>query len=148
MRHLARTLSILIVASACGGGGEASSDTAAAAPDAATPAVDAAGVSFDETKITPQMIALGDSLFHGLIGATSCQACHGADAKQATVAPDLTDGEWLHSDGSLKGIYETITTGVMSPKKFSSVMPPYGGAPMTPQQTIAVAAYVYKLGHP
>lgn len=105
-------------------------------------------MSFDPADITPAMLALGDSLYHGLIGAVSCQACHGADGKQATIAPNLTDGEWLHSDGSWQAIYTTITNGVMSPKQFGSVMPPFGGAPMTPEQTRAVAAYVYKLSRP
>ena len=91
------------------------------------------------------MLALGDSVFHGLIGATSCQACHGPDGAQGTVAPILTDSIWLHSDGSWQGIYQTIVTGVPAPKQFSSIMPPYGGAPLTPERTRAVAAYVYSL---
>jgi mono/diheme cytochrome c family protein len=138
-----RTLLVgALLLTACGGGTEAAPNTPPAA-DAQTVAV-----SFDPAAITPGMLALGDSLFHGLIGATSCQACHGADAAQGTMAPNLTDAEWLHSDGSLEGIYKTIEAGVMAPKQFSSMMPPFGGAPMTPEQTIAVAAYVYKLGHP
>jgi len=131
-----------ILLAACGGGTDAAP---APSDDATTPA--AVAVSFDVNDITPARLALGDSLFHGLIGATSCQACHGADGAQATMAPNLTDAEWLHSDGSLEGIYKTIETGVMAPKVFSSMMPPFGGAPMTPEQTLAVASYVYKLGH-
>lgn len=131
-----------ILLAACGG-----DKGAAPAPsdDAATPA--AVAVSFDVKDITPARLALGDSLFHGLIGATSCQACHGADGAQGTMAPNLTDAEWLHSDGSLEGIYKTIESGVMAPKVYSSMMPPFGGAPMTPEQTLAVASYVYTLGH-
>lgn len=93
------------------------------------------------------MLALGDSLYHGLIGATSCQACHGADGAQGTVAPILTDAEWLHSDGSWEGIYKTVVAGVSQPKQYQSVMPAYGGIPMSPEHTRAVTAYVYKLGH-
>ncbi len=130
-------------ASACGD--KAAKDAPAAGR--AETAVAAAPAGFDPTTITPGMIALGDSLFHGLIGATSCQACHGADAAQATVAPNLVDAEWLHSDGSWEGIYKTIVSGVMTPKQFSSVMPPYGGIPMTEERTRAVAAYVYSLSH-
>ena len=107
----------------------------------------AAVVSWEPSEITPQMLALGDSLYHGLIGATSCQSCHGADGTQATVAPNLTDAEWLHSDGSWEGIHTTLKTGVMSPKQFSSIMPPFGGAPLKPEQSRAVAAYVYRLSH-
>lgn len=146
-----RTLSTLVVLSclvtACGGGGEAAADSTAAATSEA-PAAPAAAASLDPATITPQMLALGDSLFHGLIGATSCQACHGADAKQGTVAPDLTDAEWLHSDGSWEGIYNTVKTGVSQPKKFTSMMPADGGVPMTDEQRHAVTAYVYKLSHP
>lgn len=130
-------------AAACGD--KAANDTPA--NGAAETAVAATPAGFDPTTITPGMLALGDSLFHGLIGATSCQACHGADAAQATVAPNLVDAEWLHSDGSWEGIYKTIVSGVMTPKQFTSVMPPYGGIPMTEERTRAVAAYVYSLSH-
>lgn len=143
MRSTVFPLLLLLGATACGGGDAAKSG------DAAPPAAAAAAsVSWDPKDITPQMVALGDSLFHGLIGATSCQACHGADAKQATVAPNLTDAEWLHSDGSWEGIHTTVKSGVMTPKQFTSVMPPYGGAPLTLPQSRAVAAYVYTLSHP
>lgn len=104
-------------------------------------------VSTDADDITPAMIALGDSIFHGKIGASSCQACHGVGGQNGTAAPNLTDAEWLHSDGSLDGIYKTVKSGVMAPKQFSSVMPPYGGVMLTEDKTIAVAAYVYSLAH-
>ncbi len=139
----ARPLMLLIALAACGGGNEAASDSSAA-PAAEAPA---AAASFDPATITPAMLALGDSLFHGLIGATSCQACHGADGAQGTVAPVLTDSEWLHSDGSWEGIYKTVVSGVSAPIKFTSMMPPYGGVPMTEERTRAVSAYVYKLSH-
>lgn len=150
-RSFARLISTLSIATsvaavACGGAKEAASAGGDASP-AAEPAA-AVSTNFDAASITDAEIALGDSLFHGLIGATSCQSCHGPDAKQATVAPDLTDAEWLHSDGSFEGIYNTIKTGVPVPKKFTTVMPPFGGAPLDPQKHRAVAAYVYRLGHP
>jgi mono/diheme cytochrome c family protein len=134
---------LLLAAAACGGGDGASSD-AGAAP--APP--QQAALSFDPARITPAQIALGDSIFHGKVGASSCQACHGAGGNQGTVAPVLTDAEWLHSDGSLEGIFRTIKSGVMTPKKFSSVMPPYGGVMLTDDRTLAVAAYVYSISHP
>lgn len=145
MRHPIRLalFSVLVVA-ACGGG---ASDSAADPSAAATvAAVDPA--TLDAATITPQELALGDSLFHGLIGATSCQACHGPEAKGGTVAPDLTDSTWLHSDGSYGAIYKQIETGVMQPKQYLGVMPPFGGAPLTPEKHRAVAAYVYSLSHP
>lgn len=145
MRHPIRlVLASILVVAACGGGAEQSGDTAATG--AAVAAVDPA--TLDPATITPQELALGDSLFHGLIGATSCQACHGPDGKGGTVAPDLTDSTWLHSDGTYGAIYKQIETGVMQPKQYMGVMPPFGGAPLTPEKHRAVAAYVYSLGHP
>lgn len=139
-------LASLLLTTACGGGGEGGA-TPEATPGETPAAQPASAASFDPATITPAMLALGDSLFHGLIGATSCQACHGADGAQATVAPNLTDAEWLHSDGSWEAIFNTVKSGVMTPKQFASVMPPWGGVPMTDEQTRAVAAYVYKLSH-
>lgn len=145
MRHPIRfALATILVIAACGGGADQSGDTAAAGTTVA--AVDPA--TLDPATITPQELALGDSLFHGLIGATSCQACHGADGKGGTVAPDLTDSAWLHSDGSYGAIYKQIETGVMQPKQYMGVMPPFGGAPLTPEKHRAVAAYVYRLSNP
>lgn len=135
----------IILAVACGGGDKAA-DKDSDDSVATTAAVDPA--SLDPKTITQQELALGDSLFHGLIGATSCQACHGPEAKGGTVAPDLTDKEWLHSDGSFGAIYHQIETGVSQPKQYLGVMPPYGGAPLTPEKHRAVAAYVYSLSHP
>jgi mono/diheme cytochrome c family protein len=143
IRH---TLALTAIAAlvACGGkeGSNAGSSSGSAAPAATV-----AQASFDPSTITPAMIALGDSIFHGKIGASSCQACHGANGAAGAAAPDLTDGNWLHSDGSFQGIYNTIKSGVMSPKEFNSVMPPYGGVVLSEERTRAVAAYVYSLSH-
>lgn len=136
---------VALALTACGGGDSAASGGSKA--PAAGAATQVAAANFDPASITPAMVALGDSLFHGKIGATSCQACHGVGGKAGAMAPDLTDGEWLHSDGSFEGIYNTIKAGVMAPKQFSSVMPPYGGVAMSQERTLAVAAYVYRLGH-
>ena len=145
MSHPIRfVLATILAVAACGGGTEQSDDTAAAGT--AVSAVDPA--TLDPASITPQELALGDSLYHGLIGATSCQACHGPDGKGGTVAPDLTDATWLHSDGSYGAIYKQIETGVMQPKQYLGVMPPFGGAPLTPEKHRAVAAYVYRLANP
>lgn len=138
------SLAAIVIAAACGGGDK----PAEGAADASAAAASVDPASLDPKSITPQELALGDSLFHGLIGATSCQACHGPDAKGGTVAPNLTDAEWLHSDGSFGAIYKQIETGVSQPKQYMGVMPPFGGAPLTPEKHRAVAAYVYSLSHP
>lgn len=144
IRALGAVLVAFVALGVACGGGDASNTPASGAANA--PA--AAATPFDTTDITPAMVALGDSIFHGLIGATSCQACHGPQGKNGAAAPDLTDGAWLHSDGSLQGIYQTIKTGVMQPKEFVGMMPPYGGVQMSEERTRAVAAYVYRIGHP
>lgn len=144
MRHLIPVAALALVITACGGGGEPAAENSSAEPAAAAAT---SNLSFDPATITPAMLAQGDSLFHGLIGATSCQACHGPDGTQGTVAPILTDSTWLHSDGSWQGIYNTVKDGVSAPKQFTSMMPPDGGIPMTEEHRLAVTAYVYKLSH-
>jgi mono/diheme cytochrome c family protein len=137
-------IAVATLIAACSRGG----DTPPA--DGGTPAADATPatpVSFDPSTITDAELALGDSIFHGLIGATSCQSCHGAGGVNGAAAPSLVDDKWLHSDGSFEGIHKTIASGVMTPKEFSGVMPPYGGAPLDAAKHRAVAAYVYKLSH-
>ncbi|HEY7482218.1 MAG TPA: c-type cytochrome [Gemmatimonadales bacterium] len=94
--------------------------------------------------VTPAAIAKGDSIFHksGL-----CYACHGTNAKGA-VGPNLTDAEWLHSDGSYDGIVATVTSGVPPEKAKKGVaMPPKGGSSISDEEVKAVAAYVYSLSH-
>ncbi len=96
--------------------------------------------------ITPAMIALGDSIFHGRAGGGACFVCHGQDAKGTPgLAPNLTDRTWLHSDGSYWSILLLIQQGIADPKEGSAPMPPMGGAQLSPEQLRAVAAYVYSL---
>lgn len=131
---------------ACGGGDQPPSGESAT-PSAAPPGV-AAAAGFDPATITPAMLALGDSVFHGLAGMGTCVSCHGPDATGPTgVAPNLKDSEWLHSDGTWEGIFNTVQSGVMSPKKHSSVMLPMGGMALSPEHLRAVTAYVYSLSH-
>lgn len=93
-----------------------------------------------------QLIALGDRVFHGQEGGGTCYVCHGQDAKGSGVGPNLTDGEWLNTDGTLAGITKTIESGVPQPKQAPAPMPPMGGASLSPDQVKAVAAYVHSLG--
>jgi mono/diheme cytochrome c family protein len=37
--------------------------------------------------------------------------------------------------------------GVPQPKQYRSPMPPLGGSQLTPEQTAAVAAYIWALSH-
>jgi mono/diheme cytochrome c family protein len=91
-------------------------------------------------------VALGDSVFHGQAGGGTCYACHGQDGKGSGVGPNLTDSEWLNTDGTLAGITQVIQSGVPAPKKAPAPMPPMGGASLSPDQVKAAAAYVHSLG--
>jgi mono/diheme cytochrome c family protein len=94
----------------------------------------------------PALVAKGDSVYHGRLGGAICHVCHGQNAKgMPGMGPDLTDGKWLHGDGSLAAIEATIKTGVPKPKVSSTVMPPGGGVPLDSLRVRAVAAYVYSL---
>jgi len=129
------------------GGAPAPGDTQA--PAGAAGATDTGGgaAGGGGGEASPKLIALGDSIFHGQAGGGTCYACHGQDGKGSGVGPDLTDGEWLNTDGSLEGIAKTIKSGVPTPKKAPAPMPPMGGATLTDEQVQAVAAYEYSLSH-
>jgi cytochrome c oxidase cbb3-type subunit III len=112
---------------------------ASAAVSGASPAVAQAPAA-----ATPAAIAQGDSIFHS---KGNCYACHGANA-QGAVGPNLTDSEWIHSDGSYDAIVKQITTGVVQKDSKSGIpMPPKGGSSITDDEVKSVAAYVYSLSH-
>ncbi|MBV8341435.1 MAG: PQQ-dependent sugar dehydrogenase, partial [Gammaproteobacteria bacterium] len=93
-----------------------------------------------------QMLELGDQVFHGRAGGGTCVACHGAEGRGTNMGPPLTATKsWLWSDGSYAGITKVVRDGVPAPKQFREPMPPMGGAQLTPEQTSAVAAYVWAL---
>ena len=96
---------------------------------------------------TKEMVALGDRIYHGQVGGATCTGCHGADATGTALGPNLTDTQWLWSDGSYPAIAKTITAGVPQPKQYRSPMPPMGGAQLTAEQVSAVAAYIWGLSH-
>jgi glucose/arabinose dehydrogenase/mono/diheme cytochrome c family protein len=96
---------------------------------------------------TRAMVALGNRIYHGQVGGASCAGCHGESGKGSPLGPDLTSRKRLWSDGSYEGIAKIITSGVMQPKQYRSAMPPSGGAQLTTNQTLALAAYVWSLSH-
>jgi len=97
-------------------------------------------------EATPEMVALGDRIFHGQVGGATCTGCHGAAGTGTPLGPNLTHSKWLWCDGSYAGIAKTIATSVPQLKEYRSPMPPMGGAQLTPDQVSAVAAYVWSLG--
>ena len=97
---------------------------------------------------TLQMVAQGDSIFHGKLAGGLCLTCHGADARGTAVAPSLVDGSWKTGDGSYAFIVKRVTAGMSNPTPpYTAPMPPMGGANLTPEQIKAVAAYVYAISH-
>ena len=96
---------------------------------------------------SPEMIALGNRIYHGQVGGATCTGCHGANGTGTPLGPDLTKQKYLWSDGSFAGILKIITQGVPKPKQYRSPMPPMGGAQLSDTQASAVAAYVWGLSH-
>ncbi len=96
---------------------------------------------------TPDMVALGDRIYHGQVGGASCTGCHGANGSGSPLGPSLRSQKWLWSDGSFAGILKVITDGVPQPKRYRSPMPPMGGAQLTADQVSALAAYVWGFSH-
>ena len=104
----------------------------AQAPDSLPPGVSAA------------MVEDGKKLY---AGAGICSACHGPDGKGTPgLGANLTDAEWVHSDGSYDAIVRQILQGVSAEKSTTgAAMPPKGGSQLTEAQVRAVAAYVWTL---
>ena len=147
---LATALLLALLVAACGGGGEGSAggDTSMAQTPAGSAGGAAGGTAGGgtDTAATSQLVALGDSIFHGRAAGGICFTCHGPDAKGTALAPDLTDATWINIDGSRAAIANIVRTGVLQPKQHPGPMPPFAG--FTDQQLQAVAAYVYSLSHP
>ena len=126
-----RTMNLLSAFFLCSAAGGA---TAAAAQDAASEL---------PAGVTSEMVVAGDSIFKG---PGVCYVCHGSDARgMPGLGANLTDSEWIHSDGSYEGIVKTITDGTSS--KDGAVMPPKGGANLSEEEVKEVAAYVWSLSH-
>ena len=103
----------------------------------------------DTMPMSPGLIALGDSVFHGKVAGGMCFGCHGVDGKGTPgLAPDLTGGKWLHGDGSYGFIIRIVQVGVPKPKAAAAPMPPMGGSKLALAEVRAVAAYVFSLSHP
>jgi len=99
------------------------------------------------TGITEAMVTYGRRLYAGDEAGAGCAGCHGAQAQGTAVGPRLVNRQWQWSHGDAAGIRATIIAGVAHPKRFSAPMPAYGGAPLNPAQTSALAAYVWSIGH-
>ena len=95
--------------------------------------------------VTAAMVAQGKTVFEG---TGTCFACHGTTGEGTPIAPNLTDDEWLHVDGSYLQLVEITDTGVQETKEFPGLMMPRGGSGMSDEDLRAVAAYVWSLSRP
>jgi mono/diheme cytochrome c family protein len=121
----ASVFTLLAVLTGCGGtqsadrpAGSRDSTLAVQTPSSnPAPSAQAAGGATRgaDASITPQMIALGDSIFHGQRAGGTCQTCHGAGATGTALAPNLADTQWMNGDGSYQYIVNTVTNGVPKP---------------------------------
>ncbi|MDX1661336.1 MAG: tetratricopeptide repeat protein [Gemmatimonadota bacterium] len=101
-------------------------------------------------SVTPEKVRAGSVLFN----QGSCTFCHApAGRGLGRNGPDLSDAEWLHSEGDYEGIFHTIWWGVerdelAADPPFRFEMHPRGGMPWTRPQTHQVAAYVWTISRP
>ncbi len=122
-------------------------EAAAQPPEGTHPDAGAAAALPVPQGATREMVELGERIYRGQVGGAACTGCHGNTGQGTPLGPALNGKKWLWSDGSYAGIKKTITDGVPQPKEYRSPMPPMGGAQLSPDQTSAVAAYVWSMSH-
>jgi hypothetical protein len=110
-----------------------------AGTEAAEPRGDAPRAAQQCPASTPALVERGRAVFGG---RGNCAACHGTNAHGTFMAPNLTDADWLHGDGSYPWLADLIATGVARPLRHPAPMPPRGGADLSAAEVCAVAAYV------
>jgi len=137
---------------ACGSGAKAKETTdAAASPktvahDARVRAIPVTGPP--PAGATIQMVARGDSIFHGRASGGLCYVCHGADANGTPLGPPLLQHQWITGSGSYEFIQRRVETGMPAPTPpYLEPMPPMGGPRLSRGDLKSVAAYVYAISH-
>jgi cbb3-type cytochrome c oxidase subunit III len=134
-------------------GGDAGTDEETPAAQAAVVAADAGEMEAADADampqelpegVTPAMVEEGKGIFSG---AGICMSCHGPNGEGIEgLGANLTDDEWLHSDGEYESIVQSIMDGVTAQESSSGVpMPAKGGTAISDEQVRAVAAYVWTL---
>ena len=137
------SLFMILVLAACGGGGDAPAADTQAEPEAPAAAPAAMDIDLPE-GVTAAMVAQGEAVFGG---AGICFTCHMQGGVGGPLAPNLTDDQWLNTDGTYEGIVSTVTTGVPEPTEHPGIMLPKGGTAITDEEVRAVAAYVWTLSN-
>lgn len=150
-RHPGVVAAIFVAFAACGGEGgqqarQAQQQAGAEIAPGEAPAAQMQTPRQLPEGVTPQMIAEGKQIF---ASSGICFTCHGQDGKGIpNLGADLTDANWVHSDGSVEGIAKTIAEGVPAEKSSTGTpMAPKGGSAITDAQVEALAAYVWSLTH-
>ena len=88
---------------------------------------------------TREQVVHGDRVFHGEAAGGRCSHCHGWDAKGTPIGNDLTTGMFIWADGSVNGIKRILDHNM-------AIAPGMDGE-LTPDDVVAVATYVWALGH-
>lgn len=135
-------VAVVVALAACAqdqAGEENAAETEAPAAETAAPVA----MGTPPQGATAEMVTQGQQIFSS---TGNCFTCHGPDAKGGQLAPNLSDAEWLNTDGTYDGIQNVVRTGVMQPKQFPAPMPAMGGAQLSDDQVKQVSAYVWSLG--
>jgi len=81
--------------------------------------------------------------------SATCFKCHGQDGTGGARGPNLTDGEWVHCDGSIEGILQVLRSGVSQDrlvnKDFPFAMNPVTDIIQDNDALMALATYVHSL---
>ena len=105
---------------------------------------DSTGATLASFVVVAADSAAGESLYRR---KGRCLTCHGADARGiANLGANLRDAEWLHGDGSVAGIAETIAGGVARPKQGQIRMPAFASQ-LSSDEIQQLATYVYAISH-
>lgn len=142
--HSTWLVAMAMIAAACGGAPDRP-PTDTVAGESQAPVVPAAATPPPAGE--QGRLALGGDIFNGRAAGGICFTCHGQNAVGTQMAPNLTDQTWIHGDGSVEFIANTIRTGVPQPKEYPAMMPPFAGM-LTDDQIRAIAEYVYSLSRP
>lgn len=108
------------------------------------------GVALTVDDVTPERVLAGSATFNN----GSCVICHAVGGHGSGIrGPNLSDIEWLHSEGDPEGIRQTIDSGVpqdrikaVTPRPFG--MNPRGNLTLDDEQMAALVSYVWALSRP
>lgn len=96
--------------------------------------------------LDPAKVTAGKAIFEGRGLCFSCHGVKGEGMLGPATRLNADKAEWLHHDGTLKGVIAVIKAGVdEDASKSGQIMPPLGGAKLSDEQVEQVASYVLQL---